>query len=92
MNASIAVTLPRRRLQNPERIAHTVKSQPPTPTCTQMLHIRSMVISPDSKRGQRSTGIGVPGFPAMLPGPARKSPKFASPFSSALNPGVREIS
>jgi hypothetical protein len=44
-------------------IAYTVKSRPPTITCMQILNTPSMVISPDSKRGQGSTGIGAPEFP-----------------------------
>ena len=52
------------------------------------LNIRSMVISPDSKRGQGSTGTGAPEFPAMFPVPARESGKLVSAWSSALTPGA----
>ena len=40
-----------RRRKSYDRIAHTVKSRPSTTTCMQILNTRSMVVSPESKRG-----------------------------------------
>jgi hypothetical protein len=51
----------------------------------QILNAPSMLISPDSKRVKGLNGIGAPGFPAMLPVPAGRSPKLASARFLLLN-------
>jgi hypothetical protein len=59
---------------------------------SQILNTPSMIISPDSKMVKGPTGSSVPGFPAMLPVPAGKSPKPTSPRLFALNPAVPQLS
>ena len=84
MNGCIGVTLPGRSPKSFDWITPTVRSRPATTRCMQILHTRSMSLSPNSKRKQGSARIGMPEFPGMFPvraGKAANSPRRSPPPS-----------